>query len=508
MRRFHDMSIKQKLTILMVATATLVLVIACGSFMAYEYSAIPRSVAKQLSAVAAVTGNNSAAALVFDDAFAAKETLAAFKSTPNVVWAYIYRKDGRVFAGYDRDGTMAVAPQCPMVFEGHRANGDRIELCRQIRLRGEVIGAISVSSDLSEMRSRMWSYGKIVVVVLGFSILIAYCLAKLLQNVVSGPIHTLARLARKISADQDYTVRARKQGSDEIGELVDGFNRMLGQIESRELALRIAQGELEERVVELQREVGERKRTEVRLARRSAALQRSNAELEQFAYVASHDMQEPLRMVSSYTQLLAKRYGDKLDGNAREYIDYAVDGVMRMQSLIRDLLQFSRVGRKDQAFDSVSCESLLQTSLLNLAATVRENNAVVTHDSLPIVLGDEMQLSQLFQNLIANAIKYRGEVAPRVHIGCRRGSGEWLFTVKDNGIGIDPEYFDRIFVLFQRLHGKDAYEGTGIGLALCKKIVERHGGKIWVESAVGEGSTFYFTLHRSDSANVQTGVQL
>ena len=228
--------------------------------------------------------------------------------------------------------------------------------------------------------------------------------------------------------------------------------------------------------------------------RAAEELTRSNRELEQFAYVASHDLQEPLRMVTGYTQLLAKRYGGSLDQKAREYIGFAVDGAKRMQGLIEDLLTYSRVGSKGKTFASTNCEAVLEKTLVALRVGIQECGATVTHDPLPTVIGDEFQLGQLFQNLLGNAIKYRNNNAPQVHVSCRQEAEQWIFAVKDNGIGIDPQYRERIFQIFQRLHTREEYEGSGIGLAICKKIVERHGGKIWVESELGAGATFYFTI--------------
>jgi light-regulated signal transduction histidine kinase (bacteriophytochrome) len=369
-----------------------------------------------------------------------------------------------------------------------------VELCRPIFLRGEMLGTLTLSSDIGDLRQRIWNYLQIVFYVLILSLVVAFSISQRLQQVVSEPVLQLAGLAREVSVDQNYTLRAAKPSDDEIGTLVDGFNAMLSQIEGRDRALQDAHAELQRRIVELQREVAERMRVEAGLAKQTVELQRSNAELQQFAYVASHDLQEPLRMVSSYTQLLAKRYRTELDAEAHEFIDFAVGGVKRMQKLIQDLLQFSRVGARSQTFANVNCESLLQKALLNLSAAIRESGAEVTHGSLPTVQGDESQLAQLFQNLIDNAIKYRNEKSPKVCIECEPQEGAWLFSVKDNGIGIEPQYAERIFVLFRRLHGKTEYQGTGIGLAICKKIVERHGGQIWVESEAGKGSNFKFTL--------------
>jgi signal transduction histidine kinase len=236
------------------------------------------------------------------------------------------------------------------------------------------------------------------------------------------------------------------------------------------------------------------KKGESQLRELNEELIRSNADLQQFAYVASHDLQEPLRMVASYTQLLAKRYKGKLDADADEFIGYAVNGATRMQRLINDLLAYSRVTSQGKAFEEVDCNLILDDVLSTLRLAIEENHAVVTHDTLPDVTADSGQLGQIFQNLVSNAIKFHGTEPPRVHVSAVRRGKEWVFSVRDNGIGVDPQFADRIFVIFQRLHDREEYPGTGIGLALCKKIVERHGGHIWVESQSGRGATFYFTI--------------
>jgi len=223
-------------------------------------------------------------------------------------------------------------------------------------------------------------------------------------------------------------------------------------------------------------------------------LERSNRDLEQFAYVASHDLQEPLRVVTSFTQLLAKRYKGKLDSDADEFVAYIVDGADRMYRLINDLLAYARLGSHEAEFGATDCEAVLADALSNLGSAIEENGATVSHDPLPNVMADRDQLSRLFQNLLSNAIKFHAVDSPVVHISARRNEDEWLFSVRDNGIGIDPEHFERVFLIFRRLHGRSEYSGTGVGLAICRKIVERHGGKIWIESQAGKGSTFYFTM--------------
>lgn len=249
------------------------------------------------------------------------------------------------------------------------------------------------------------------------------------------------------------------------------------------------------------RDVTERRAMERDLARHAAELARSNAELEQFAYIASHDLQEPLRMVASYVQLLQRRYVGKLDAEADEFIAYAADGAARMQRMIEDLLEYSRVGRKAKPMETVDCDAVVNEALGNLRRAIEESGAKVSREPMPIVRGDPSQLVRLFQNLIGNAIKFRNGRAPEVRLhAAAEDDDSWRISVRDNGIGIDPGYSDRIFAIFQRLHGRDRYPGTGIGLAICKKIVERHGGRIWVESRPGDGSTFHVTLPSAEGA--------
>jgi PAS domain S-box-containing protein len=279
-------------------------------------------------------------------------------------------------------------------------------------------------------------------------------------------------------------ITERKQAEEKIQQLNESLERKVRE--------RTAQ--LSASNTQLQKEIAERKDAERQLQELAENLKRSNQELEQFAYVASHDLQEPLRAVTSYTQLLSQRYQGNLDAKADKWVAYIVDGATRMQQLIIDLLAYSRVGTKGKEFKLTDGKAVVRQTLANLQVAIAEKGAAVTHDPLPAIMADAGQLVQLLQNLVGNAIKFCGSDVPHVHISAVQKDADWVFAVRDNGIGISPEYAERIFLIFQRLHSRREYAGTGIGLAICKRIVERHGGRIWVESQLGEGATFYFTI--------------
>jgi PAS domain S-box-containing protein len=241
------------------------------------------------------------------------------------------------------------------------------------------------------------------------------------------------------------------------------------------------------------RDATERIQAQEEILIKTLELERSNTELERFAYVASHDLQEPLRTISSYLQLLERKYKERLDDKGLQYMDFTVSAANRLQGMIGGLLEYSRVETRGQPFETVDCESVLMQTMDNLRRAIDESKAEITHDHLPTIMGEQGQLMRLFQNLLSNSIRYRSQEPPRIHVSAEKRKGEWVFSVKDNGIGIDPEYKEQIFVIFQRLHGRDV-PGIGLGLSVAKRIVDRHGGRIWMESEPGKGSTFYFTI--------------
>ncbi|MFD3729252.1 ATP-binding protein [Streptomyces sp. NPDC058671] len=359
-------------------------------------------------------------------------------------------------------------------------------------------GAEQAKATLAHTRSvRNWSFAALLAAVF----LTGTALAAILHFIVARPLRHLRADARRI-ADGDFGHRISARGPSDLRSMASGVEDMRQRIVDELAASRSQQRRLAQQAQDLDAQAAE--------------LRRSNAELEQFAYVASHDLQEPLRKVTSFCQLLEKRYGDQLDTRGKQYIDFAVDGAKRMQILINDLLTFSRVGRYNDAREPVALDTTLDKALANLTVAVDEAGAHIKRpEQLPHVTGDPTLLTMLWQNLIGNAVKFRApDRAPAVHISVARDSAEddtWLFCVTDNGIGIPEEFADKVFVIFQRLHGRDTYTGTGIGLALCKKLIEHHGGRIWIDTAHTDGTRICFTLPalpapiRSDQPSTREG---
>ena len=363
-------------------------------------------------------------------------------------------------------------------------------------------------------------------------LMFSFCAASLTMMLVAIRKVTmpLAQLeeAVRIVGGGDLGHRTGITTNDEIGHFAQAFDQMLERLDSvmasrDELRQEIAERErVEERLraqtaelsarnsqlieakAGLARLVQELEKEQLRLEVAAKNLERSNKALQEFAYVASHDLQEPLRMVSSYLQLLERRYKSQLDDDADKFIGYAVDGAIRMKTLINDLLAYSRITTRGKPIEWTNCEQVLTEAIANLEVPIRENEAQITHGPLPNVMSDSGQLRQVFQNLIGNALKYRGEETPQIYVEAERNHNVWQFSVRDNGIGIDPQFAQRVFVIFQRLHTRDEYPGTGIGLAICKRIVERHGGTIWVESQIGQGATFSFTIPATEDSEERT----
>ncbi|MFH1440472.1 MAG: ATP-binding protein [Candidatus Omnitrophota bacterium] len=363
---------------------------------------------------------------------------------------------------------------------------------------------VFLSMDTKEVYSPIYKLTWIMLAVVILLMIIMVPLGFFFGGIFIKPIQTLHNTALKVK-EGDLDQRVDIKTNDEIGDLADAFNNMLIVLKQQTNQLQEWAGTLEKKVEQRTKDLGQAQEatlnmladlqeTKTQIERYALDLERSNKDLEQFAYVASHDLREPLRMITSYLQLIEKKYKDRLDKEGDEFISFAIDGAKRMYNLINDLLVYSRAGTQAKEFNPVDCEDIIEEVLVNLKLKIEENKAVLTCEKLPVVMAERMQLVQLFQNLIDNAIKFRGQEAPRVHISAQKDKDNWLFSVKDNGIGIEAEYTSRIFQIFQTLHSRKDYQGTGIGLAVCKKIVERLGGKIWMVSEPDKGSTFYFTI--------------
>jgi len=470
----------------MATTATALLLAGLG-FVAFDSYFFRLTMERDLSSLAQMIADNTTAALAFNDPRAATETLAALRARPHLAAACIYLPDETLFAAYLRPDGHTECPAADRNGEIQRSSGV-LTVTRAIVLSGRRLGTLVLHYDLGEIAERMRNYGASVLVVLLVSSLIAFLLSSKLRGVIATPVAHLVRATTSVSETGDYSTRAEKLSGDELGVLVDRFNEMLAGIEWRETNLRTALRDQKEREEELRR---------------------ANDDLQQFAYSASHDLQEPIRNVAIYSEIVAERYGDLMDAEGRQFLGFLTEGGRRLSMLISDLLTYTRAGvvESDKARDTADSSAVLQHTLSSLAEAMRESGATVTHDGLPEVTMSEAHLQQVFQNLISNALKYRRDDPPQIHISAVPDEGAWRFSVRDNGIGIDPQYKEKIFGVFKRLHCDRRYSGTGIGLAICHRVVERYGGRIWVESAPGGGSTFCFTVPEAGERSRSTAAE-
>ena len=460
------------------------LLFAALAFAAYELTAFRAAMIRNLSIEAQMVASSSASALLFNDPESAGKTLSALQAAPNILSGSIYLPGGRLFASYRCDGDIRALPST-------RFSVDRAEtywftprelvLVRAVVFQGKRIGTVCLRSDLRELKFLLVRYAGTVVVVLCISLLVAFIFSSAFQRSIAKPIVELADIAKLISREKNYFLRApSNQKHDELAAFVQAFNEMLSQIQKRDDALQAAQEHLKMSFI----------------SEREARLhaQRANSDLEQFAYSAYHELQEPLRMIGIYTQKLKKDYGGKLAPEADRYIGFAVQGAKRMAQLVADLVTYTKAAREsNEPIPPLDAEVAVTSVLSRLQEAVKASGASITHERLPEVQMRRAHLEQIFHNLIANAITYRSEKPLEIKIRAHEGRLGWTFSVQDNGIGLDPSYGEQIFGIFRRLHGPDKYSGTGIGLALCRKLVHHYGGEIWVESELGRGAIFFFT---------------
>lgn len=468
------------------------LIISSTIFVYNDLKGFRNNLLKNLTALAGTVGANSRAAVYFGDKETATEILASLKEDPQIQYAVIYDSSGEVFVTYHGEELIDPSSQ-PREDVFLLFSEGAIELKRPIILKGNKIGDIQISADLSQYNAVIKKYLLIVGATLFFTLCIAVILSFVLQNFLSKPIQTLATAIKEISIKNDYSIRVDHQYKDEIGDLYMGFNQMISKIEKREK-------ELTFKNVALKKEIEQRGHAEDKLKFYTGELERSNQELNDFSTIASHDLQEPLRKIITFGDLLSTQTPE-IDEKGKQYLDRMQNAAQRMKQFIDDLLEYSKIDAKTKSFENTDLNKIFAEALENLEVLISNTQTKISCDKLPSIEVDSLQFLQLFQNLIANAIKYKKpQVFPIIHVNARlTEKGFWEISIKDNGIGFETKYLDRIFKPFERLHGKSEYEGSGMGLTICQKIVYRHGGSISATSIHGEGSTFKITIPESQS---------
>jgi signal transduction histidine kinase len=469
-----DLPIKRKLTVILMLVSGVVVLLTCASFFAYEFLTFRQTTIGQLSTLGEVVAANSTAALAFKNRDDATEILNSLKAEKHIVSAALYDKDGNLFSTYPT-GRPSEAFPAILEKDGFRFGKAHLYGFQPV-VQGvnKRLGTLYLNADMEAVYERFRLYGAIAGLVIAVSFLVAYLLSRALQSQISHPILNLAETATAVAERRDYSVRAAKGGKDEVGLLTDAFNQMLTEIQKLNQDL------------------------EGRVSERTAQLEEANKELEAFSYSVSHDLRAPLRHVQGYVELLAKHAGDTLNEKCRRYLRIASESVTQMGDLIDDLLDFSRMGRMAMRETQVDLEKLVQETVAGLQPDISDRKVLWKHGPLPWAQGDPALLKQVFVNLLSNAIKYtRGRDPAQIETGVASDNGELVMFVRDNGAGFDMKYVGKLFGVFQRLHRSDEFEGTGVGLANARRIISRHGGRIWAEGKLGEGATFYFTLTKS-----------
>jgi signal transduction histidine kinase len=482
MLKVRNYSIRQKLTWMNMLVSGAALLLACTAFAAYELTDFRQTLVQGLSIQAQIVGANSASALLFNDPESARNTLSALRAAPNIVAAGIYDPSGKAFATYSRDRGGVVSPVLRMpagMSEAYQFSSDELVLMRAIEFQGKRIGTVGIRSDLREVTDRLLRYAGIVVLVLLVSLLAAFAFSSIFQKATARPIAQLAETARIVSREKKYSIRApATPNADEIAELIEAFNQMLEQIQERDTALQAARDELELRVV-----------------RRTAQLEAVNRELESFTYSVAHDLRAPLRHIQGFADALTEDCAEHLDGPARGYLNRIVESTRRMDQLINDLLGLAHVGRQELHFQAVELGALVQDVVRDLAHETLGRNIQWRIGDLPVAQSDPGLIKLVFYNLLSNAVKYTRPRDPAViEAGQMTVAGERIIFIRDNGVGFNMKYAHKLFGVFERLHRREDFEGTGVGLATVQRIVHKHGGRIWAEAGIDRGATFYFTL--------------
>jgi len=501
MSKLRTMTIRHKLISIIMLTCITSLLLAGAAFIAWEWANLRLHMVQDLSTHTKMVAENCKAALVFEDTKDAEKTLRALHVEPSIVYACIRNSSGEHFTDYYRyDVDKSIQPCKPHQQEGYVFGDDYLIVFKHIVLDGEVIGTVCLRSDLQPMYTMLKRNTAIIIAILLLVSMVAYFVSSRLQKVISGPILGLAESATRIGKGE-LSHRVKIRSKDELGHLAAAFNDMAGKLKESYAGL---EEKVKERTAELS---SANEKLEVEIAERKQAeeaLEISNRELKDFVYIASHDLREPLRKISSFGELLKDSLEGKLNRDEKENLEFMVNGANRMTEMIEGLLTYSRVNTKGISFQAVNLNEVVeQLEQLDLAVLLEETGGTIeVPQPLPVVEADPIQMRQLLQNLIANGIRYRrDEVRPRIVIRAKHTDGDKVrIEVQDNGIGIEEVYYEDIFTMFRRLHPRQRYGGTGIGLAVCRKIIDRHGGRIGLESKYGEGTTLWFTLSAASEA--------
>ncbi|HEV2381304.1 MAG TPA: ATP-binding protein [Terriglobia bacterium] len=482
MRRIRDYSITRKLTWMNMLVSTVVLFLACAGFVAYDLTTLRAAIVRRLSIEAQIAGANSVSALVFNDPHSAESTLAALTASPHVISAEIYTPDRRLFAGYWRDHRGVEAPP-PEDLSGraevHWFTKRELDLVSPMVLEGRPLGTILMRSDLEEIGDRLRQSGLIGVGVLAFCLVAGLPVSFLLRRAIAEPIVLLANTARIVSREKNYSTRAPSTDRrDELGILIESFNEMLEQIQQRDAALTEARDGLERRVDS-----------------RTAELLAANQELEAFTYSVAHDLRAPVRQAQGFSRSVLEDFGGHLPQAGQDCLHDIVRTTQHMGQLIDDMLGLARVGRQEPRLEVTGLGSIVQEVLQDLKADLKGRDLSWRIGDLPFVECDPGLMKQVLYNLIANAVKYtRPRQQAVIEVGQTAHEGQPAIFVKDNGVGFNMKYSGKLFGVFQRLHRREDFEGTGVGLATVQRIVRKHGGRIWAEAELDKGAAFYFTL--------------
>lgn len=474
-------SIADRLTRMSTVSSGVALLFACAALMIYDVMTFRASIRDNLSIQAEIVGSNTQTALVFDDAAAAEQTLAALSAAPHLEAAVLHQPDGRRFAEYRRPdvtGDLPLPSLPPDAVEIYTFRDGRLHLVRRITVDGKSVGFLSLRYDLGEMNARVWRYGGLALLVLLAAMAGAIVVSRRTRRSIAEPIVELADIATRVSTERDYSLRAANTGFGELVVLTSSFNDMLAQIQARDRSLQEARDLLEQRV-----------------QARTAELNATNKELEAFCYSVSHDLRSPLRSIDGFSLALAEDCHDVLSPEAKVYLERIRASTQRMGMLIDDLLALSRITRGEIRQERVDLSALARAIASELASAEPDRPIeVVIRDGITAV-GDSRLLRQVLENLIGNAWKFTSKTAePTIEVGSVVDRGVVTYFVKDNGAGFDPAYADRLFGVFQRLHAMTEFPGTGVGLAIVDRIIQRHGGKVWADAVSGRGASFYFRL--------------